>query len=441
MSDDELLAALIEDPDALDEAGWSRARTLAAADPARLRRHLVLDELLGRALDPMRADLPAAIRHRIEHRVASGRFASAVMRRRRPRTRGWQRKTLPIAALVAILVLLVGLWRWSLPSGAGTMVAVAPIATIEVGEGLVRRGERSESSRPPAALQVGDVLTANTNGTTIRYVDGTTLALAAGTRLRLAAAVNGLGKRAELADGHLMAQVAPQPVGQPLVIATPQAEVTVIGTAFALTCDQDRTRLSVTRGRVRVARLADRAVTDVAAGEYAIAAAGVELRALPTTPAPLRLELDFEDGHVQSGTVGTVVTGPERPGNRKCLAARDIAEAMTTRVMLIDNQDGLFTYRAGAELSFDYWADERAGALTVYLWNRTQQLSMGNLELYPPELVRQRWSRATVDLATFSTGKARLQAGDLVTEITIQTGAGFSPLFIDNVRVTERPPP
>ena len=116
--------------------------------------------------------------------------------------------------------------------------------------------------------------------TVIKYADGTRLELARATRL------GGLslapGKRIALTDGAVKLDVPRQPAGQPLVVATPQADVTVLGTRFTVTASQDRARVDVEEGRVRIRRLLDRAVVDVKSGHFAIVAPGAEFAAVKT---------------------------------------------------------------------------------------------------------------------------------------------------------------
>jgi hypothetical protein len=96
--------------------------------------------------------------------------------------------------------------------------------------------------------------------------------------------------------------------------------------------------------------------------------------------------------------------------------------------------NGLFTYRKAADLSFEYWVDGDTVVLSVYLWNRTQALSMGHYEISP--LVKKQWTRVTVSLAELREGDKRLQDGDLVADLTIQTNQGNGILFVDNLEVT-----
>ncbi len=338
----------------------------------------------------------------------------------------------PLAA-AALLALALGLWHWA-AAGSGAVPSSALIAVVQAGACEVRRGERAEQLAPPAALVAGDLLTASAGGATLRYEDGTTFALSMTSRLRLLAPDERAGKRALLEDGSLTAEVAPQQPGHPLVISTPSSEATVVGTAFTLAARDGRTRLAVTSGRVRLTRLADRAVVEVGAGESAVASSGIALAAAPT----VLFERDFETGALTPESAGTLVDGPARAGSHRCVSSVPIPEHGLSRVMIAEAGPGLFTYRDGAELSFDYWVEDRVGAISVYVWDRTQKLSPAT-DIFPPMLVKSRWSRATVTLADLHIGDSRLRDGDLITEITIQTAEGGT-LFVDDVRVAMPPP-
>lgn len=77
-----------------------------------------------------------------------------------------------------------------------------------------------------------------------------------------------------LDQGALVAEVAHQEPGTAFVIATPQAQVTVIGTRFAVKTGDDRTEVDVEQGRVRVATLAGDKPVEIGAGERAVRIAG-----------------------------------------------------------------------------------------------------------------------------------------------------------------------
>jgi hypothetical protein len=155
-------------------------------------------------------------------------------------------------------------------STAGTQLSVGDI--INVGE-EVRVGA------------AGNVKLAYADGSVIELQKSTTLALAAGDRRQAIGAKAWIGwaqrhaaKQIRLESGQLFANVAKQPTGQPMVLSTPQARVTVVGTKFSLLVTENATdaassltRLNVQEGVVRIERLVDSKTANVSAGEIAIA--------------------------------------------------------------------------------------------------------------------------------------------------------------------------
>jgi ferric-dicitrate binding protein FerR (iron transport regulator) len=165
----------------------------------------------------------------------------------------------------------------------------AAFAVVE-GSGALRAGV---PLRPGDPLFAGDDLEA-AGPAALAFTDGTRLELAAGTRI--AGMSEQPGRRLDIVQGALAADVKKQPAGRPLVLATPHGEATVLGTTLRLLVEPGRTRLDVTEGRVRLRRMPDGKSVDVSAGQFAVAAPGMELAAkpVPTRPAPLLAEA-FQD--------------------------------------------------------------------------------------------------------------------------------------------------
>jgi hypothetical protein len=92
------------------------------------------------------------------------------------------------------------------------------------------------------------------------------------------------GKRISLSAGRIRAMVSPQPEGMPFEVKTPESRIQVLGTVFSLSADAARTELSVSKGTVRLWRLADEKSVDVKENESAVVAPGVGLRARPSRP-------------------------------------------------------------------------------------------------------------------------------------------------------------
>ena len=121
---------------------------------------------------------------------------------------------------------------------------------------------------------------------TLTFPDRTQLELGPGTELR--EVVERGGKRLVVVRGRVTATVAKQPAGQPFVLVTPHGEAKVLGTTLRLSVDPSGTRLDVIEGKVRLSRL-DGKTVDVPSGQYALAAAGVDL-----APRPILDRIHYE---------------------------------------------------------------------------------------------------------------------------------------------------
>lgn len=187
---------------------------------------------------------------------------------------------------------------------APTVVEPAPaaVAVLEAVEGDVQPRE------PGRGLIPGDrIVTGKDGRARVRYDDGTSLVLDAESALVL---VGGPGKLLQMEQGRLTAEVKPQPAGRPLAVATPGADVQVLGTRFTLSIAGAGTRLEVEEGRVRLTRRPDGASVDVAAGHFAVAARGTALLTRPIPEEPKTFFLEIEQ---LSGARGTKpADGPAR---------------------------------------------------------------------------------------------------------------------------------
>lgn len=167
------------------------------------------------------------------------------------------------------------------PAPKPTVAAVATVERID-GQGFVLSG----GVRIPAQveqrllLRQGFQTVGSESAAVIRFPDGSRLLLEGDTTVR-SVAEGREGKRIDLDRGTLSADVAKQPAKQPMVIRTPLAEATVLGTTLRITVDSEGTRsftrLEVTEGRVRFKRVRDGRTITVASGHFAVAAAGVSL--------------------------------------------------------------------------------------------------------------------------------------------------------------------
>ncbi len=178
-----------------------------------------------------------------------------------------------------------------------------------------------------AVLAVGDVLLADQRietgpGARVRLVfqaDTAETMLSESSVLTIAS-----DRLLRLEQGALVASVPVRLAGQPFAVTTPNARAEVLGTRFGLRVG-DRTqetedsvpgaqpstinhqpsstpftRLDVEQGCVRLVRLADNAMTDVAAGQFAVAGEDIELKPYPRgaewIDGRILFEDDFSDG-------------------------------------------------------------------------------------------------------------------------------------------------
>ncbi|MEP6662495.1 MAG: FecR family protein, partial [Verrucomicrobiota bacterium] len=123
--------------------------------------------------------------------------------------------------------------------------------------------------------EFGDGLRVGGNGSgTMTFADGTVLHLEPGTEIIFQSVANpprNGGKQLKLISGSLSADVAKQPMDLPLLIQTPHALVTVVGTQFDLAVSTNQTELEVTRGLVKMADTGAAKTVSVAEGEFAVA--------------------------------------------------------------------------------------------------------------------------------------------------------------------------
>lgn len=159
----------------------------------------------------------------------------------------------------------------------------ASIVTFEGGSGPVslQSDEGIESG-----LESGETFTTGTlqvggDGTRAKfsYADGSRVSVAGGTELKF---TRGNGKRLTLNRGTLAANVSPQSKRQPLVLRTPTAEATTLGTSFIVDAEDADILLRVNKGSVEFRRLADNKTLLIAQNQ--------QVQTDQTTSEPLQAE-------------------------------------------------------------------------------------------------------------------------------------------------------
>lgn len=319
----------------------------------------------------------------------------------------------------------------------GTLAQVSGNVSIQSGNSSAQATERAE-------IRSGAILVSEGRQslTTLRYTDGSVITLSGDTRMEVKETAS--GQEVRLAQGMLNAAISKQASKTPFVFYTPYGFVTVVGTKFTLEVGGRMARLVMSEGLVGVQQKEGEQATPVEAGQQAVMTKEKPIRVERSTPTvqeeyPILLSLDFEDGRLPAESMGTIVAGPALPGSRYCVAGQDLPNHQCIRVMLRNQQKGLFTYREGAVLTFDYWVDGwgdgNTPSIDVFMWDRTQQASMGqNVTILSKTGA---WIHSSIRLADLHavTGQ-QLREADVVKDLCIQTSRGGKALYIDNVAVT-----
>jgi ferric-dicitrate binding protein FerR (iron transport regulator) len=187
----------------------------------------------------------------LEQRVVHGRFASA--------------RWLALAALLVLAGFLAAFW---LVEGNRAVVEVEEVTgalnwTSPTGEMRVGLEGR-------VGLRAGTFETAGEGAMAqLRFSDGTRVTLGSSTKVALA---DDGQKQVRLLAGSLTFEVVPQPTGRPMMVRTPTATLEVLGTVFSVAASDEQTTLRVAEGRVRLRRLTDGDMVEVASRQTVVAA-------------------------------------------------------------------------------------------------------------------------------------------------------------------------
>lgn len=383
-----------------------------------------------------------------------------------------------ILAMAAAAVLLVVATAWligrdsrqqaELPgeSGLTRPAVIQPLqqttiarVTRVIGE-VVRKADFDSPGRGEVtdgtSLRSGEVLRTCTSESLalLELVDGTVLVITGDTEVRCT--VDRAQTRVALTEGELMARVASQPVGKPMLIETPVAQAEVLGTTLSLYANPDSTEVAVQEGKVRVRRFSDGRWIDLVSGQCVVAAAESDLVPLPLAPVSSLWEEDFEEGlpcrwraghlvreALPSGSFGAVRQEEQgdSDGPFRIATAREWAR-------------GLFRIEADTHLNFTYKLKARGG-FHIRLYARPDFLDATIADCYEyrnRELVRvarNRWRTVSIPLTYFHGFRrgltlepfdGTLSKGDLVIMLGFGSPARDPGLVIDRIWVTREAP-
>ena len=180
-----------------------------------------------------------------------------------PARAGHYRTYVTWLAAAAALVLVLSLAAvWLLQSPPATLANVT-------GDVRVWRGQKTMSATSGFTLKPGDWLLTGGDGAAEIHFPGETTTLGIGANAEFGVVAAKPGKQLKLTAGTLAASVARQPPSHPMTIRTPTAKAEVLGTKFEMNADKTATVMTVTEGRVLIAREDDESGVIVEAAQSA----------------------------------------------------------------------------------------------------------------------------------------------------------------------------
>lgn len=379
----------------------------------------------------------------------------------RRQLRQWKgrRKGLWATAVVLLVVITAGLW-FSQRSRDGSQADRLVVGRLTRLTGVVQITDRGRVQEVSQDVDLRTESMVNVTGLAglalLRLDDGTEISLTGETR------VTCMCKDGQMSitvhQGQLSANVTRQPPSRPLLIRTPNAEIAVIGTRFAVSTDADFSELGVRQGDVRFRRLSDGETIEVKAGEYAVASRRSALKAIPWPASPDRWREDFVDGLPDGWRFGQWVDDGKTGGAVR--AARQFAldghESKLFRVTLPKQWTrGLFKVQDDSYLTFTYKM-KRPGWFHIMMGARSDDLNpshAGNYELqsnYWEKAPADQWQTIRVPLSAFRKNQRGVQysklplvpprAGDVAYLLWFNTGDVDRGLVIDQIAIGPEDP-
>lgn len=224
---------------------------------------MLLRELVGEEVPP---DVTDEVLGRLESGADRPRVRSSSSRPMPVSVPSSRNRWLALAAVITLAAAVAGLltFRHNMVTAQSAILAMTKGGSVSLSE----------------QLKPGTIITTGLDERAVlRWVDGTRITLEPSSRLELVDhSPWEPDKRLRLERGQVDANVARQPAGYPLRIATVHAEAVVIGTRFTLAQTDELTRLEVRSGLVRYADEGSGRAVEVAAGAFAESGPELPLR-------------------------------------------------------------------------------------------------------------------------------------------------------------------
>ncbi len=229
-----------------------------------------------------------------------------------------------------------------------------------------------------AVFRSGDVLetVGPASYVLLKFDDGSVVSVAGETELTTS--VTDSQKQLFVHRGNIMAHVASQPAGKPMLIDTAVAQAEVLGTDLSLFANLVLTELAVLEGHVLMRRLSDKQVVYVQDGESVIASANSDFVTKTIAPVSGRWEEDFEQGLSDKWEVGKWIQDAGPPGSHGAVQAavpkadQDNPDSQYFVASPRDWWRGLFLVEKDTHLNFTYKLS-RMGWFNVMIETRSDK--------------------------------------------------------------------
>jgi len=244
--------------------------TLSTTIGDQVRTHLLLHALLYRPQTSAVVQRARLIRVSFSPVKKKQLVASAQALRPAPMRRPSRWWYAVVASASAAAALMIGVWFSQSFTNYFTEPSMTALIVAHADVRIVRGSASLPHQLSHGFLQPGDtVMTAAHQRAELIYDnEKTVVEIGPLTRVQ---AIGGVGKRFRLEQGTMDVKAALQPPTKPMVVETPHADVTVIGTAFNLSSDPFLTWLSVNHGQVQFINHAGDSLS-VGTGQRALAA-------------------------------------------------------------------------------------------------------------------------------------------------------------------------
>lgn len=252
-------------------------------------------------------------------------------------------------------------------------------------------------------------------------------------------------KELRLKQGRFSANVVPQPEGEPMLIHTPAADLTVVGTQFDVEAGPDSTRLYVREGKVQIGRMSDGKTVAVSAGYRVVAAPGSDMTPQFVAPGRTWAQTPVWENISLTGDSNSIATQETRDydGTRNLL----LSETHTS----LPAQDTGYTIRSGDKFEIRYvWLGDKwwtaQDQLAIKLFTTDNDLISGTRTTFATMLSGTSTAPSTYEAGAGSATTTATEARKRLF-ITIDTHDGGGELVgvahLDNfeLQVTHFPEP